>query len=70
MARSNLVPYAFVWEKCNILDFLEVTEIQHFQICFAQKLPGRFKQNFILSLHGMQGMKICSNVPGHMTMPT
>ena len=27
------------------------------------------KPNFIWSLHGMWGMKICSNVPGHMTMP-
>ena len=25
--------------------------------------------NFLWSLHGMRGMKICSNVPGHLTMP-
>ena len=23
MARSNLVPYAFVWEKCKTMDFSE-----------------------------------------------
>ena len=23
MARSNLIPYAFVWEKCKIMDFSE-----------------------------------------------
>ena len=44
-------------------------QIQHFQTSFAQKLLGRSKPNFIWSLHGMWGMKICSSVPGHMTMP-
>ena len=23
MARSDFVPYAFVWEKCNTMDFAE-----------------------------------------------
>ena len=106
-ARSNLVPYAFVWEKGKTMDFSEtivvydikvgrfsllneyvnhyvlwiskvkvihwtsskVTQIQHFQSSFAQKLLGRLKPNFIWSLHEMWGMKIFSNVPGHMTMP-
>ena len=44
----------------------KVTQIQHFQTSFAQKLLGRLKPNFIWSLHGMWGMKICSNVPGHI----
>ena len=46
-----------------------VTQIQHFQTSFAQKPLGRLKPNFMWRLHGMWGMKICSNVPGHMTMP-
>ena len=40
-----------------------------FQTSFAQKPLDRLKPNFIWSLHGTWGMKICSNVPGHMTMP-
>ena len=48
----------------------KVTQIQHFQTSFAQKLLGRLKPNFIWSLiHGMWWMKICSNSAGHMTMP-
>ena len=47
----------------------KVTQIQHFQTSFAQKTLGWLKPNFIWSLHGMWGMKICSNVPGQMTMP-
>ena len=47
----------------------QVTQIQHFQVSFAQKLLGRLKPNFIWRLHGMWGMKICSNISGHMTMP-
>ena len=47
----------------------KVTQIQHFQTSCPQKPLGRLKPNFIWSLHGMWGMKICSNVPGHMTMP-
>ena len=48
----------------------KVSQVQHFQTSFAQKPLGWLKSNFIWSLHGMWGMKICSNVPGHMTMPT
>ena len=40
-----------------------------FQTSFAQKQLGRLKPNFICGLHGMWGMKICSNVPGNMTLP-
>ena len=47
----------------------KVTQIQHFQSSFAQKPLGRLKPNIIDSLHEMWGMKICSNVPGHMTIP-
>ena len=103
-ARSNLVPYAFVWEEGKIMNFLEtivvcdikvgrfsllneymnfmnikgqghsLTFVQShsdstFQTSFAQKPLGRLKPNFIWSLHGMWGMKMCSTVPGHMTMP-
>ena len=39
-----------------------------FKTSFAQKPLGRLKPNFIWSLHGMSEMKICSNIPGHMTM--
>ena len=46
----------------------KVTHIQHFQSCFAQKPLGWLKPNFILSLHEMWGMKICSHVPGHVTL--
>ena len=47
----------------------KVTQIQHFQTSFAQKPLGRLKPNFKWCLHGMWGMKICSNVPGHKAMP-
>ena len=47
----------------------KVTQNQHFQTSFAQKPLGRLKPKFIWSLHGMWGMKICSNDPGHLTMP-
>ena len=40
-----------------------------FKPFFAQKLLGRLKPNFIWSLHGMWGIKTCSNVQSHMTMP-
>ena len=30
---------------------------------------GRLRPNFKWRLHEMWGMKVCSNVPGHMTMP-
>ena len=46
----------------------KVTQIQHFQTSFAQKPLCRLKPNFKWRLHGMWGMKISSNVPGHMTM--
>ena len=46
-----------------------VTQIQHFQTSFAQKPLSRLKPNFIWSFHAIWKMKICSNVPGHMTMP-
>ena len=39
-------------------------------LCFGIRLaPYAVFSNFIWSLHGMPGMKICSNVSGHMTMP-
>ena len=47
----------------------KVTQIQYFQSSFAQKPLGRLKPNFIWIVHEMWGTKICSNVPGHMTMP-
>ena len=40
--------------------------MQHFKTSFPKITLGRLKPNFILSLHGIL-MKICSNVPGHMT---
>ena len=43
-----------------------VTQIQP---SFPQKPLGRLKPDFIWSLHGRWGMKMCSNVSGHMTMP-
>ena len=45
----------------------KVTRIQHIQTSFPKKTLGRLKPNFICSFHGILGMKICSNVPGHMT---
>ena len=104
-ARSNLIPYAFVWEKSKIMDFSETIVVYDikvgrfsllndymnhyeyqrsrsfielrprslrfniFNFFFAQKPLGQLKPNFIWSLHEMWGMKICSYVPGHMTMP-
>ena len=104
-ARSNLIPYAFVWEKGKIMDFSEIIVayvirvgrcillneyMNHYEYhrsrsfielrlrslrfniflsSFVQKPLGRLKPNFIWSLHEMWGMKICSNVPGHLTMP-
>ena len=57
--------------KVNFIHWpsFRVTQIQHFQTSFAQKPLGRLKPNFIWSLHGMKGVKFCSNVPGHMTTP-
>ena len=62
-ARSNFVPYAFVWEKGKTMDISEtivvcdvkvgrskVTQIQHFQTSFPVKPLGRLKTNFMLSL--------------------
>ena len=40
-----------------------------FQTSFPQKPLGWLKPNFLWSLHGMWGINICSNVPGHMSMP-
>ena len=36
-AKSNLVPYAFVWEKCSIMEFSETIVIYAFKV-------GRFIQ--------------------------
>ena len=32
MARSNLVPYAFVWEKGNIMDFSETIVVYDIRV--------------------------------------
>ena len=62
------------WTFMNIkgqghsLTFIQDHSDSHFQTSYAQKPLGWLKPNFIWSLHGMWGMKICSNVPGHMTM--
>ena len=61
--------YEYQRSRCIHWPSSKVTQIQHFRTCFAQKPLGRLKPNFIWSLHGMCGMKICSNVPGHITMP-
>ena len=53
----------------SFIDLRPRSQIQHFQTSFTQKPLGQLKPNFIWSLHGIWGMKICSNVPGQMTMP-
>ena len=40
---------------------------QHFQRSSPRKPPVQSKSNFIWSLHGMWGMNMCSNGPGHVT---
>ena len=35
-ARSNLVPYAFIWDKDKTMDFSEITlvyDIKYYQLC-------------------------------------
>ena len=77
-ARSNLVPYAFVWEKGKTIDFSET-----FVVCDIKVGPRSLRFNIfkILFLRNRWaswsqfhveptwdvGMKICSNGPGHMT---
>ena len=40
---------------------------QHFQTSSRLKQLGPLKPNFMWSLHGIGGTKVCSNGPGHMT---
>ena len=51
-------------DQSHSLTLSKVTQIQHFQTSFPQKTLGRLKPNFILSLD--IGIKICSNVLGHV----
>ena len=63
------------WTFMNIkgqghsLTFVQGHSDSTFSNFFAQKALGRLKPTFIWSLYVMWGMKMCSNVPGHMTMP-
>ena len=36
---------------------------------FSSETACPVEAKFHMDFHGMRGMKICSNVPGHMTMP-
>ena len=37
---------------------------------FLSETAMPIEANFIRNLHGIWGMKMCSNVPGHMAMPS
>ena len=69
---SQLNEYMNLYEYQRSGSFIDLgprsTQIRHFQTSFAQKPLGRLKPDFIWILHGMRGMKICSNVPGHFCM--
>ena len=44
----------------------KITQIQYFQTSLPQNNTRLLKPNFIWSLHGTLGMKMCLTVPGHM----
>ena len=42
MARSNLVPYAFVWEKCKIMDFSETIVVYDLKLATDDRSDKKF----------------------------
>ena len=42
MARSNLVPYAFVWGKCKTIDFSETIVVYDLKLATADRSDKKF----------------------------
>ena len=47
MARSNLVPYAFVWEKGKTMDFSETIVVYDLKLATDDRSDKKFHQNFV-----------------------
>ena len=67
----SLIEYMSLYECQRSRSFIDLLprslRFNNFKLLLL-RLLGRLKPNFIWSLHGLWGMKICSNAPGHMTM--
>ena len=67
MQLTNWVHESIWISKVKVIHWTKVTQIQHFQTSFPEKLLSQLKPNLMWILHGMEKWKFCSNGSGHMT---
>ena len=47
IAKSNLVPYAFIWEKGKTMDFSETVVVYDLKLATDDRSDKKFLQNFV-----------------------
>ena len=72
MVRSNLVPYAFVWEKGKTMNYLrKVNGPNHmdsiFLNFFSTITTSPIEAKFYVESHWDEGTKVCPNYLSHVT---